>query len=223
MTAEQAGLWPNSAHRLAVGPPALGLQCAASLAACGYNRPCRPIESLFLLSPVRCLIVGQYADSLELSYSAVEINISSCKPTKNKTKKIIDPPPLKSLESLLTVSHVTGKILCEIESLPNYEILFEILSLQKISKIITYYQITIKVLLNISKLTPSKFIMNFYVLSILWRDISIPQFAAIGFKSLPGPVWVQLLISIIKGTYYVALVLSFSNRLTGLLQIPINK
>ena len=40
------------------------------------------------------------------------------------------PHPKEFLESLLTVSHVTGKILCEIESLPNYEILFEILGLQ---------------------------------------------------------------------------------------------
>ena len=45
------------------------LQCAASLAASGYDRPCGPIKSLFLLSPARCLIVRPYADSSELSYS----------------------------------------------------------------------------------------------------------------------------------------------------------
>ena len=36
------------------------LQCAASLAAGGYDWPCWPIESLFLLSPAFCLIVRPY-------------------------------------------------------------------------------------------------------------------------------------------------------------------
>ena len=43
----------HSAHRLSVGPPALGqtesnLKCAASLATGGYNQPCRPIESFLI-------------------------------------------------------------------------------------------------------------------------------------------------------------------------------
>ena len=49
---------PAQAGRCASGPrPNQMLQCAASLAAGGYNRPCRPIESLFQQSPARCLIV----------------------------------------------------------------------------------------------------------------------------------------------------------------------
>ena len=45
------------------------LQCAALLAAGGYDRPCGRIKSLFLLSPARCLIVRPHANSSELSYS----------------------------------------------------------------------------------------------------------------------------------------------------------
>ena len=54
----QAGLRPNphvswpSGLRLSAKSI---LQCAASLAAGGYDRPCGPIESLFLLSPARIL------------------------------------------------------------------------------------------------------------------------------------------------------------------------
>ena len=45
------------------------LQCAASLAAGGYDRPCGPIESLFLLSPARILDGRARLYSSELSYS----------------------------------------------------------------------------------------------------------------------------------------------------------
>ena len=38
------------------------------------------------------------------------------------------------------------------------------------------------------KFTPAKFNMKFNVLSILWRYIKYHKFAAIGFKSLPGPI-----------------------------------
>ena len=51
----------HSARRLAIGPPALAKpNPTASLAAGGYDWPCGPIESLFLLSPARCLIVRPY-------------------------------------------------------------------------------------------------------------------------------------------------------------------
>ena len=56
----QAGLRPNPHVSWPSGlrPSAITiLQCAASLAAGGYDRPCKPIESLFLSSPARCLIV----------------------------------------------------------------------------------------------------------------------------------------------------------------------
>ena len=46
------------------------IQCAVSLAAGGYNLPCGPIKSLFLLSLARCLIVRPYADGSEFFYSA---------------------------------------------------------------------------------------------------------------------------------------------------------
>ena len=49
------------------------------------------------------------------------------------------PPPKKEAGSLLTVSHVTGENLCEIESLPNNEILYEILGLPNFAEIMTYY------------------------------------------------------------------------------------
>ena len=45
--------WPSGLRPSAI----IILQCAASLAAGGYDRPCGPIESLFLLIPARCLIV----------------------------------------------------------------------------------------------------------------------------------------------------------------------
>ena len=54
----KAGLWPNGI-----------LQCAALLAAGGYDRPCGPIESLFLLSPAGMLDGRARLYSSELSYS----------------------------------------------------------------------------------------------------------------------------------------------------------
>ena len=53
----QAGLWPNRS-----------LQCAALLAAVGYDRPCGPIKSLFLLSPAHMLDGRAQLYSSELSY-----------------------------------------------------------------------------------------------------------------------------------------------------------
>ena len=65
-TAELAGLWP-SPHggwlSVSVPRPNWILQCAALLAAGSYDRPCRPIKSLFLLSPARWLIVRATAPS----------------------------------------------------------------------------------------------------------------------------------------------------------------
>ena len=57
-TTEYSGLRPSQQSRLLVRPLAVTfLKCAASLAACHYDRTCRPIKSIFLLSPARCLIV----------------------------------------------------------------------------------------------------------------------------------------------------------------------
>ena len=69
----------HSAGRLVVGPlPNLIIQCAASLTTGGYDRPCKPIKSLFLLSPARILDGKAWLYSSKLSYSAVVLNISSC-------------------------------------------------------------------------------------------------------------------------------------------------
>ena len=54
--------WPLGLRPLAITI----LQCAASLAAGGYDRPWGPIKSLFLLS---CLIVRPNADSSDFSYT----------------------------------------------------------------------------------------------------------------------------------------------------------
>ena len=75
----QAGLQPNPKviWPLGLQPSAITiLQCAASLAAGGYDRPCGPIESLFILSPARCLIVrpdytAPSCPTEQLSYSFI--------------------------------------------------------------------------------------------------------------------------------------------------------
>ena len=70
-------------NRLALATPHVGwlsglrpspnriLQCAALLAAGGYDRPCGPIKSLFLLSPARILDRRAQLYSSELSYEAL--------------------------------------------------------------------------------------------------------------------------------------------------------
>ena len=60
--------WPSGLRPSAI----IILQCAASLAAGGYNRPCGPIESLFLLSPARILDGRARLYSSELSYSCID-------------------------------------------------------------------------------------------------------------------------------------------------------
>ena len=68
----QAGLRPNPhvGWPLGLRPSAKSiLQCAASLAAAGYDRPCGPIKSLFLLSPARILDGRARLYSSKLSYS----------------------------------------------------------------------------------------------------------------------------------------------------------
>ena len=67
---------PPSILTLGAHPPWLGysariLQFAASLAVGGYDRPCGPIESLFLLSPARILDRRARLYSSELSYEAL--------------------------------------------------------------------------------------------------------------------------------------------------------
>ena len=57
------------------------LHWAASLAAAGYNRPCGPIKSLFILSPARILDGRARLYSSELSYEALystELSYSYC-------------------------------------------------------------------------------------------------------------------------------------------------
>ena len=74
-SAEETGLrpsrhvgWPSGLLLLAIAI----VQCAASLAAGGYDWPCGPINSLFLLSPACCLIVRPYDDSSELSNTTTQ-------------------------------------------------------------------------------------------------------------------------------------------------------
>ena len=62
----QASPSANSARMLW---PSRIIQCAASLAPGGYDRPCGPIKSLFLLSPARILDGRAQLYSCELSYS----------------------------------------------------------------------------------------------------------------------------------------------------------
>ena len=74
----------NSTHKLAFGqaphgswplglrPSAIAiLQCAASLATGGYDRPCGPSENIFLLIPARILDGRARLYSSELSYEAL--------------------------------------------------------------------------------------------------------------------------------------------------------
>ena len=83
----QAGLRPNPHVSWPSGlrPSAKSiLQCAASLAAGGYDRPCGPIKSLFLLSPARILDGRARLYSSELSYSYC-MTVPSCPNNKKKS------------------------------------------------------------------------------------------------------------------------------------------
>ena len=62
--------WPSGLQPLAITI----LQCTASLAAGGYDRPCGKIKSLFLLSRARCLIVSsEFSYATTLSYKYINI------------------------------------------------------------------------------------------------------------------------------------------------------